>query len=388
MRDTLRSLLAEPRVPNPPVRVWRDWALMAVFVFASGLELLLRDDIVWPAVSIALTAVLLLAVFWRRTYPLAAVAIAFGAMTATNLAGVITGAGDVGLYAAGALLLLPYALFRWASGRDAAIGLAIIVVSAEVNGVAIAMADSSSAVLFEAFFGSVLFLLLPAAIGALVRYEIKARASEMEQVKLREREQLARELHDTVAHHVSAIVIQAQAGRTVAESHPGAAADALVVIEEEASLTLAEMRLMVSALRDDQDAELTPQRGVVDIERLARNTGNAPAISVELSGDLEDLGSSVDAAMYRLAQESITNAVRHAHNATSISVSVTGDDTNVHLSVRDDGDAKSTGRKLAGYGIVGMHERATLLGGTLEAGPDTDKGWSVNAVLPKAGMPA
>ena len=388
MRDTLRSLLAEPRVPNPPVRVWRDWALLAVLVSASALEVLLRDDIVWLGVSIALTAVLLLAVFWRRTYPLAAVVVAFGAMTATNLAGVMTGAGDVGLYAAGALLLLPYALFRWASGRDAAIGLAIIVVSAEVNGVAIAMADSSSAVLFEAFIGSVLFLLLPAAIGALVRYEIKVRASEMEQVKLREREQLARELHDTVAHHVSAIVIQAQAGRTVAESHPGAAADALVVIEEEASLTLAEMRLMVSVLRDDQDAELTPQRGVVDIERLARNAGNAPAISVELSGDLEDLGSSVDTAIYRLAQESITNAVRHAHNATNITVSVTGGDTNVRLSVRDDGDAKSTGGKPVGYGIVGMHERATLLGGTLEAGPNMDRGWSVNAVLPKAGTPA
>ncbi len=385
MRDSLRSLLAEPRVPNPPVRVWRDWAILGVLGTTAILELLLRTDVVWPPVATALMMVLMLALFWRRTHPLLGVVITFAVINAVTLAGVIAGAGDIGLYSMVSVFLLPYALFRWASGRDAAIGLAIIVVSAEIAGVITAVAQSTSFVIVEALIGSVVFLLLPAAVGALVRYELRVRASELERVKLREREELARELHDTVAHHVSAIVIQAQAGHTVAASHPEAAADALEVIEEEASRTLAEMRLMVSALRDDRTADLAPQRGIADIERLSRNAGTAPSVTVELLGDLSDLGSPVDAAVYRLAQESITNAVKHAHNASHIEVSVTGDETDVRLSVRDDGDSTSTDRTLSGYGIVGMNERATLLGGTFEAGPNPDRGWSVSAVLPKTG---
>lgn len=384
MRESLRSLLAEPRVPNPPVRVWRDWVILAVMGLSVVLELLLRDDILWPLAAVALVVVLMVAVFWRRTHPLLGVAITFGALIAVSLADAIAGTGEFGLYTTVFLVLLPYALFRWASGRDAAIGLAILGVL-YLQGVFTAVAQSTGSVMFEALLGGAVFFLLPATVGALVRYEVMVRASDLERVKLREREQFARELHDTVAHHVSAIAIQAQAGRTVATSHPEAATRALEVIEEEASRTLAEMRLMVSALRDDQTADLSPQRGVGDIERLARNAGTAPIVTVELSGDLNDLGSSVDAAVYRLAQESITNAVKHAHNASRIEVSVTGDDNDVRLSVRDDGDTDSTGRPLSGYGIVGMNERTTLLGGTLEAGPNPDRGWSVNAVLPKTG---
>ena len=200
-----------------------------------------------------------------------------------------------------------------------------------------------------------------------------------------EREQLARELHDTVAHYVSAIAIQAQAGRTLAASQPDAAVEALEVIEQAASRTLTEMRNMVRVLREGEEPDLAPQRSVDDIERLAHSTGDRPRVDVELSGDLDDLRPSVEAAIYRIAQESITNAVRHARHATRINVSVTGDDDYVHVTVRDDGDASSTGRNSSGFGLAGMTERATLLGGTLEAGPGSDKGWMVNAVLPRAG---
>ena len=89
--------------------------------------------------------------------------------------------------------------------------------------------------------------------------------------------------------------------------------------------------------------------------------------------------------MYRLAQESITNALRHARHATRIVVCVAGEDDYVRLTVRDDGDASSADRSPFGYGLVGMTERATLLGGTLEAGPGLEEGWTVNAVLPRAG---
>ncbi len=89
--------------------------------------------------------------------------------------------------------------------------------------------------------------------------------------------------------------------------------------------------------------------------------------------------------MYRLAQEAITNATQHARHATRIDVHVAGDDDCVRLTVRDDGDAGSVDRSRSGYGLIGMAERAALLGGTLEAGPGPGKGWTVDAVLPRAG---
>ena len=385
MRDSFRSLLNQPRVPNPPRRVWRDWVLIGFLVSAALAEALLRDDVVWRPFAFGLAIALIFALLWRRTYPLGVVALTFGAVTVVNVTAYTTGAGEVGLYVSVFIALLPYALLRWGSGLQAVIGMAIVVGTAVVSSVTAALTDSSAEVIVEAVIGGGLFLILPAALGALVRYEKHARVSEIERVKLLEREQLARELHDSVAHHVSAIVIQAQAGHTVAASHPEAAADALAVIEEEASRTLAEMRLMVGTLRDDRAADLIPQRGVADIERLATGAGSTPGIDVELTGDLDDLAPSIDAAVYRLAQESITNAVRHARDAKRVKVSVSGGDTDIRLTVTDDGTASSSGRTPSGYGIVGMEERATLLGGTLEAGPDPKRGWTVNAVIPKSG---
>ncbi len=232
--------------------------------------------------------------------------------------------------------------------------------------------------------GGFLVLLLAAALGTVVRYQETSRLREMEHVTLREREQLARELHDTVAHHVSAIAVQAQAGRTLGASRPDAAMSALEVIEEEASRALSEMRIMVGALRHGEEPDLAPQPGVADIEQLARSMGNGPRTEVRLSGSLGDLRPSVDAALYRLAQESITNAVRHARRATRIEVRVRGDRDCVRLTVHDDGEIAAA-TSAPGYGLAGMRERATLLGGTLEAGPGTEAGWTVDAVLPKGG---
>ena len=115
--------------------------------------------------------------------------------------------------------------------------------------------------------------------------------------------------------------------------------DALEVIEEAASRTLAELRALVGALRDGEEAELAPQRGVADLERLARAPRTGRASTCELAGDLDGLRPLVGAAIYRIAQESITNAVRHARHATRIDVRVTGETDCVRLTVRDDGDA-------------------------------------------------
>jgi len=378
VRNALQSLLAEPRAPAPPARVWRDWALVAVLLPTAVLEGALRTEVAWRPVAIALAVAVVVLLLWRRTHPLAVVAAAFGSVTVVSVAAFFGADEPVGLDTTACVVLLSYSLFRWGSGREAAIGLAIILV-ADVVGIA-----SDSPGVADALFGT-MFLLFPAVLGASVRFRGAARLREFDQVKLREREQLARELHDTVAHHVSAIAIQAQAGRTVAGTDPGAAMRALEVIEEEASRTLAEMRAMVGALREDEEADLAPQRGVADIERLARDAAHGPRVDVELTGDLDALRPSVGAAMYRLAQESITNSLRHARHATRIDVSVCGEDDCVRLTVRDDGDASSAGHNSSGYGLVGMTERATLLGGSLEAGPDPGRGWTVSAVLPRVG---
>ncbi|MEV5967674.1 histidine kinase [Kribbella sp. NPDC051952] len=379
LRNAIRSLLAESRAPHPPRRVWRDWVLFAGLTTAIVLEGVLRDDVVARPVAVAVGVGTVLALMWRRTQPLAVVAAVFGVLIVTSTAVLISGSAPFGLDTMVCVVLLPYSLVRWGSGREIGTGL-VIVVLALVLGIA---SDFPGWV--EAVVGS-MFLLFPATLGAAARYRWTARVRELDQVRLREREQLARELHDTVAHHVSAIVIRAQAGRAVAATRPDAAVDALAIIEAEGTRTLAEMRTMVGVLRDDGTAALAPQPGIGDLERLARSVDGRTRVEVEVSGDLEDLGPAVEAAIYRIAQESITNAVRHARQATRIDVRVTSYDDTVQLTVRDDGEATSAARNPLGYGLVGMTERATLLGGSFAAGPGSDRGWIVDVVLPRTAV--
>jgi signal transduction histidine kinase len=381
----LRALWAEPRPAHAPVRVWRDWALVAVLVSGSVLEMLLREDRAWAPLVLAVSVVVALTLLWRRAHPLAAAAVAFGTMLAWDVARIVV-IDATNLLTIAGLLMLPYALFRWGSGREAAVGLGIILVWLPVTHVADPMA-SAQVGLAPTEVGTVVggygFFLFSAALGASIRYYANARSRDIEQAKLRERNQLARELHDTVGHHVSAIAIQAQAGRALAGSHPDRALATLATIEEAASRTLEEMRAMVGVLRDGAEPDLAPPPGVADIERLARTVGGWPRVDVQLAGHFEDLSSSVRVALYRIAQEAVTNAVRHARHATRVVVHVAEAGEQVRVTVRDDGDASVAGSTSSGYGLVGMAERASLLGGTLQAGPDPDGGWTVNALLPK-----
>jgi signal transduction histidine kinase len=378
---TVRSLWAEPRVPNPPKPQWWDWVLVAALVAVAAIETVVREDVVWRPVNLILIVAVAPLLLWRRTHPLATLAVAFSLFAVVDIAAIVMGADwDGPSPTALVLLLFPYALFRWGSGREATIGLAFVLWPVVLG---VGRAPVGDVV------GGALILLFAAVLGAAFRYRNSARLRGRDQAKLREREQLARELHDTVAHHVSAIAIQAQAGRTVAESRPDAVLDALVVVEKEASRALTEMRTIVGALRRGEQSDLTPQPGVADIERLARTTGNAPHVDVTLTGDLDGLPPSVDAALYRLAQESVTNALRHARHATLVHVVVTGDDDGVRLTVWDDGDARPPDAgSSSGFGLLGMAERARLLGGAFEAGPNRAGGWTVHAELPKSGRGA
>ena len=383
LRDVVRSLWDEPPAPDPPARVWRDWALVAGLVPVAMLEFALAQNLVWPAVSLVVALGLLPTLLWRRTHPLAVVVVAFGTFGVVDVVSLLLGVEWEGLSTNVYVLLLIYSLFRWASGRHAVFAMAVVSVPLLLSifdtvDPATEQIPASNVVL------GALVLLAAAAVGASVRYQDTARARGMDEGKLLEREQLARELHDTVAHHVSAIAVRAQAGRVVGPSDPAAALDALAVIEEEASRTLTEMRAMVGALRHGEEPDLAPQRGVADLPRLTSDPGDRPHVKVELSGDLDGLRPSVDAALYRLAQESITNALRHARHATRVLVTVRAEDDCVRLDVDDDGDPASFDpRSASGFGLIGMAERAKLLGGTLEAGPDPQRGWTVRAVLPR-----
>lgn len=235
---------------------------------------------------------------------------------------------------------------------------------------------------FAEAVAGITMVLLAAALGASVRYRNIAREQLIMQVKLKEREQLARELHDTVAHHVTGIAIQAQAGLFLARSSSlSGATEALETIDREAARTLAELRTMVSALRDHrQQPPLVPQRGIADIEGLAAGSTEALRIGVELRGDLTNLPPGVEGALYHVTQESITNARRHAQRATRVRVEVTGSATDVLLTVSDDGAPVAPVAAASGFGLIGMAERITLLGGTLTAGPDPDRGWGVRSI--------
>ena len=373
-----RSFLAEPRAPHAPAPLRRDWVLVAALVVAGLLEATLRDALVWPGVALVAGVAPAICLPWRRTRPVLVTAVVFGSIVLGDAATLLGTGEPMELYTAVYVLLVPYALFRWGSGVEAVAGMATAVAA---HALVTAIGGN-----FAELAAGPLLLALPAALGAAIRYRASSRLREADQFRLREREQLARELHDTVAHHVSAIAIRAQAGRTLAASRPGAAVDALEVIEEAASRTLADLRALVGALRDGEDADRAPQRGFADIGRLAHAHGGGPRVDVQLAGDLDDLRPLVGAAIYRIAQESITNAVRHARHATRIDVRVTGDRDCVRLTVRDDGDGgPAAADRSSGYGLVGMTERAALLGGTLESGPSAGSGWTVTAVLPRKG---
>jgi signal transduction histidine kinase len=375
--NALRTLWSEPALEPRPAPSSGDRALVAILAVAAIAEGLLRDDLAARPIQIAF-ALALVAISWvRRSHPLGATAAGFGLAIAVSTATAVLGGPEISPYTAACVLLLPYSLLRWGSGRDIAIGLAILAaayVTSAMRGEMHGMGDA---------IGAAVVMLFPGALGASVRFRAAAHRRELEHVKLREREQLARELHDSVAHHVTAIALQAQAGRAVLAARPEAAAGALEAIASEATRTLAELRSIVGALRDDQSAALVPRRRIADIAELARTAGGAPAVELELVGDLEGLSPSLESTLYRLAQESITNAVRHARRASRIRVRIAAEGPGVRLTVYDDGEAPSGRKTSAGFGLVGMSERATLLGGTLEAGPSPDGGWRVEAVLPR-----
>ncbi len=373
-----RSIWHEPRPTDVPPIGRLDWLLVGVFAAAAVVEGLVRPDVTWRLLVTVLALALAPALLWRRGHPLVAALAGWGVAGLLSFLQLTANAGDLGLYSMLVVLILLYSLVRWGSGREIVVGAAFVAV------VVVLGMYAASAGWADVFGGSVL-LLLVVALAAVFRYRADLWQRQQREIRNQERVALARELHDTVAHHVSAIAVQAQAGGVVAGIQPEKAVEVLAAIEAEASRTLAEMRSMVRVLREEKVVDYSPQLGVADLPALARADA-APAVEVSVDGALAGLARPVDAALYRLAQESLTNAIRHARSATRVGIDVRREGDAVRLRVSDDGQTEPGPAPDPGFGLLGMAERAQLLGGSLSAGPGPEGGWVVEAVLPVEAM--
>ena len=218
-----------------------------------------------------------------------------------------------------------------------------------------------------------------------------ARAIEEREDRLRaavaeERRQMARELHDVVAHGVSVMLIQAGAARQVVHTAPDRAEEALLTVEATGREAMAELRRLLGVLNDDGEAVgLAPQPGVGQLDALVARVRDA-GLPVELAvaGEPRALPVSLDVTVYRIAQEALTNALRYARGSTTL-VRLAFDAEQLRLEILDDGPASSgEGGEGSGRGLVGMQQRAAQVGGRLEAGPRLGGGYAVRAWLPLA----
>jgi signal transduction histidine kinase len=203
-----------------------------------------------------------------------------------------------------------------------------------------------------------------------------------------ERTRIARELHDVVAHGMSVIQVQASTARYRVPGLPDEAAAEFDDIAASARRSLAEMRRLLGVLRtEDQEQELAPQQGVADIPDLVEGIRRAGAdVRLEVSATAP-APPSVEITAFRIVQEALSNAVRHAPGS-AVEVEVDDAGGAVRIRVHDDGAPSSAlspgGTPAGGHGLRGMRERVSLVGGSLTAGPDPAGGWTVTALIPWA----
>lgn len=301
---------------------------------------------------------------------------------------VVTGALVVGMLAArwagdlepGMFLLSVFAVLL-TSSRDldpwvasgVVLLLAVPLVLVVVNG-----ADETAAVWM-------LGIGTPAAMGWAGRRQVRlgeelaaARTALSEQQLVEDRRRIARDVHDLVGHGLAATLVQVASARHVLRRDPDAADEALRVAEAAGRASLRDLRATLAALRDGTEGA-TSLPGLADVETLVA-TSTAAGLDVRLlaSGDLTRVGAAAGLSAYRICQEALTNATRHAPGApTEVSLAV--GDGSLRLRVLSRGVGASGGA--GGFGLVGMRERATAVGGELRAGPTAD-GWLVDAALP------
>jgi len=335
-----------------------------------------------------------------RREPSALVALAFGASLVVRrrrpvvplLAGlavieldntVLKGLAEAGVFLVGFIVAL-YSAGRWARGpwlaACGALVLAAIPLAAIEPGQPVGFGDVA---FFLVFFGA------PLAAGRIFR-----RRSEHERVLVDEHEtrtaqaiaderaRIARELHDVVAHAISVIVLQARGGRRMLAERPDETRGALDAIERAGEQALAEMRRLLGMLRAaDERAALAPQPGLDRLGELAAEVAAAGLpVEIRVEGAPVELPPGVDVSAYRIVQEALTNALKHAGPARATVVVRYGGDA-VELEVVDDGAGTGPGGG-SGHGLVGIRERVGVYGGELESGARPEGGFGLRVRLP------
>jgi signal transduction histidine kinase len=227
------------------------------------------------------------------------------------------------------------------------------------------------------------------ALGEAARNRRKAIREGARRAAGDEQARIARELHDVIAHSVSVIVVQASAADDVFDTRPDLARAALRSIEQAGRDALRELRTLLGGESPGDPDPTHPQPGLARLDELAEPLRLAGLdVVVQREGEAPTLPAGVDLSAYRIVQEALTNTLRHAR-ATRAEVTVRFGPGAVELEVRDDGRGVPLVADVngAGQGLVGMRERAALLGGTLEAGPLPGGGYRVHARLPLEAAP-
>jgi signal transduction histidine kinase len=367
--------------------------LLTVFVMdAPGDALAVRPIGDVPIAVLPVLAAASAALYWRRREPLVVLGIAVIAWAAT------LGGGYADLGGVVAIIAL-YSTGRYATrDRWAHVGVAaaIAVVTVDVL--------TDSAPWGEAVFGGVV-MFVAWYVGRRIRLRqersaqrLRERAAEARRIVIEERTRIARELHDVVAHRVSLMTVQAGAAKAVAAEDPEGALRAMGAVEEAGRQALDELRHLLGVLRPEADLDgLGPQPGLADLPRLVESIRGA-GLDVSLTMDdgvRTELPARVDLFAYRIVQEALTNVLKHAGPGAHTGVRLGTDRSGIVIEVLDDGRGATVlpGSDVAegsarGHGIVGMRERALLLGGSLDAGPRPGGGFRVVAYLPIGGEPA
>ncbi|HEX3805792.1 MAG TPA: sensor histidine kinase [Gaiellaceae bacterium] len=222
------------------------------------------------------------------------------------------------------------------------------------------------------------------AVAALDATQDAMAESVRAQTVMEERARIARELHDIVAHHLSVIAIESETARLTSPELSANAGGRLEAIAATAREALTETRRLLGVLREDTggEAERTPQPGLDELDDLidkAQATGTR--IRLVREGKLARLSPGIDLAAYRIVQEALTNARRHAPGA-DVEVELTYRDQALDVRVRDHGPGLQNGAQVEGHGLLGMRERAALAGGTFSSGPAEGGGFEVDVTLP------
>ena len=351
------------------------------------------DELAFRGVDeVSIAALIFLAVasgvlYWRRSQPL----VVFGVIVTLALAATVPSAGlgdaeTVGI----AMMFALYSVGRRASNDRwgyIALGGALAFVTISSLG----HEEMPAALGFGLCFT---FVVWYSGRRLRIRGERAAQlereqAAEARRAVAEERTRIARELHDVVAHRVSLMTVQAGAAKTVAADDPEGASQAMHAVEKAGRQALDELRHLLGVLRPETDVEdLGPQPGLADVPRLVDQSRAAGLdVSLTMDGARIDLPARVDLSAYRIVQEALTNALKHAGPGARAEVRLQTDNRGVDIEVLDNGRGVTilTG---SGHGIVGMRERALLLGGRLDVGPRAGGGFHVVAHLPIGEEPA